>query len=81
MPKLIRFIIINSTIGILLGWAICAAMLYLNVSGIGELFMRSQQKMTVLVILALSFGVTFGFGYLTTAIMLLPTDKDEFEKL
>lgn len=80
MPKLIKFVILNSTIGVVIGWAICAAFLYMNVGGIGELFMRSQQKATVLFILGMSFGVTFGFGYLTTAVILLPTDKDEFDK-
>lgn len=80
MPKLIRFVIVNSAIGVALGWALCAAFLYFNVGGIGDLFFRSQQKLTVLAIMALSFGVTFGFGYLSTAVILLPTDKDDFEK-
>ncbi len=31
--------------------------------------------------MAVSFGVTFAFAYLTTALLLLPTDKDDFERL
>ena len=32
-------------------------------------------------ILAMSFGVTFGFAFLATAVILLPRDKDEFDRV
>lgn len=81
MPKLIRFVIINSLIGILIGWVFSGAMLYFDVGGIGQLFMRSTDKLVILFLLGISSGVTFGFAYLTTAILLMPTDKDGFDRL
>lgn len=81
MPKLIRFVVINSIIGIVIGWAIAAALLWLNISGLGDLYMRSDSKPVILALLGMSFGVTFGFAYLATAVMLMPTQKDEFDRL
>ncbi|MEO1746335.1 MAG: hypothetical protein AAFR13_07385 [Pseudomonadota bacterium] len=81
MPKLVRFVVVNSLIGVLIGWAIAAAMLYTDVGGIGGLFLRSTAKMEILILLAVSSGVTFGFAYLTTAVLLMPTDKEKFDKL
>ena len=81
MPKLIRFVVLNSIIGILIGWAIAAALLWMNVSGLGDMFVRSDSKPVILALLGMSFGVTFGFAYLSTAVMLMPTGKDDFDQL
>ena len=81
MPKLIRFVLVNSLIGIAIGWFIAAALLFTDVGGLGSLFANSNMKPQILAILGMSFGTTFGFGYLATAVMLLPTDKDEFDKI
>lgn len=81
MPKLIRFVVVNSLVGIVIGWAIAAALLWMNVSGLGDMFMRSDAKPVILALLGMSFGVTFGFAYLATAVMLMPTGKDDFDRL
>ncbi|QBK30326.1 hypothetical protein [Roseitalea porphyridii] len=81
MPKLIRFVVLNSIVGILIGWAIAAALLWMNVSGLGDMFVRSDSKPVILALLGISFGVTFGFAYLSTAVMLMPTGKDDFDRL
>lgn len=81
MPKLIRFVVFNSIVGILIGWAIAAALLWMNVSGLGDMFVRSDSKPVILALLGMSFGVTFGFAYLSTAVMLMPTGKDDFDRL
>lgn len=81
MPKLIRFVIVNSAIGIVIGWAIAAALLWMNISGLGDMFARSDAKPVIIALLGMSFGVTFGFGYLATAVMLMPTGKDDFDRL
>lgn len=81
MPKLIRFVLVNSLIGVLIGWMIAAAMLYTDIGGIGGLFMRSNDKLPILILLLGSSGITFGFAYLTTAVLLIPTDKDKFDQL
>lgn len=80
LPKLIRFVMINSAIGIAIGWFIAGLLVWFNIHGLGELVMHSRHRLVAIIVLGSSFGVTFGFGYLTTAVLLLPTDKDEFDK-
>ena len=43
--------------------------------------MHSDAKPVVIALLFMSFGVTFGFAYLATAVMLMPTGKDDFDRL
>ena len=81
LPKLIRFVMINSAIGILIGWVVAFGIVWFNIGGFGDRFFHSQDKPIIAFIMALSFGVTFGFGFLTTAVLLLPTDKDDFDRL
>ncbi len=81
MPKLIRFVIVNSLTGILIGWLVAAGLIWFNVRGFGELVMHSDQRAAALAILAMSFGVTFGFAFLATALILLPRDKAGFDRL
>lgn len=81
MPKLIRFVVLNAAIGIVIGWAIAAALLWMNVSGLGDMYAHSDAKPLILALLGMSFGVTFGFAYLSTAVMLLPASKDDFDRL
>ena len=81
LPKLVRFVIVNSAIGAAIGWLVAAGLLWFNVGGLGALVWHSHQRGIALFILALSFGVTFAFAFLTTAVMLLPRDKDSFDKI
>lgn len=79
-PKLVRFVIVNSAVGVAIGWLIAAAFIIFNVGGIGALYMKSDHQIAATAIIMLSSGLTFGFGYLATAVMLLPTDKDDFDR-
>ena len=81
MPKLIRFVLRNSLIGMVIGWLIAAGIVWFNLGGFGDRFLQSKDKPVVVLILAVSFGVTFAFAYLTTSLLLLPTDKDDFDRL
>ena len=81
MPKLVRFVVVNASIGVLIGWAIAAALLWMNIGGLGDLYAHSDSKPVILALLGMSFGVTFGFAYLSTAVMLMPTGKDDFDRL
>ena len=81
LPKLIRFVVLNSLIGVMIGWLIAAGLVWFNILGFGDRFTHAANKLPVIVLLAGSFGVTFGFGYLTTAVLLLPTDKDDFDRM
>jgi hypothetical protein len=81
MPKLVRFVIVNSAAGVVIGWLVAAGLIWFNVGGFGELVWHSTQRGVALFILALSFGVTFAFAFLATALILLPGDKDHFDRL
>ncbi|MEX3010126.1 hypothetical protein [Hoeflea sp. TYP-13] len=80
-PKLIRFVMLNSLIGMVIGWIVASAVVYFDINGFGSLVMESRHVVTALFIMFFSFGITFGFGYLTTAVLLLPTNKDDFDKV
>ncbi|MGB8816421.1 MAG: hypothetical protein WCC66_00700, partial [Rhizobiaceae bacterium] len=60
LPRLIRFIIANSLIGVVIGWLIAAGLVGFNIGGFGDRFDHAQNKLAVVVLLAGSFGVTFG---------------------
>jgi hypothetical protein len=81
LPKLIRFVLVNSLIGVVIGWLVAAGLIWFNVGGFGELVWHSQQRAVALFILAMSFGVTFAFAFLATAVILLPRDKDRFDRV
>jgi predicted membrane protein len=81
LPKLVRFVALNSAIGIVIGWLIAAGLVWFNIMGFGDRFHNASNKIAVIYLLASSFGVTFGFGYLTTAVLLLPTEEDDFNKM
>ena len=81
LPKLIRFVIVNSLIGMVIGWLIAAGLVWFNIGGFSDRFDNAQNKLAVIFLLAGSFGVTFGFAFLTTSVLLLPTGKDDFDKI
>lgn len=81
LPKLVRFVIVNSLIGMVIGWLIAAGLVWFNIGGFGDRFDNAQNKLAVIFLLAGSFGVTFGFAFLTTSVLLLPSDKDDFDKI
>ena len=81
MPKLIRFVLLNTALGVLIGWFVAAAVVYFNINGFGDLIWRSSNFVAAIFILLVSFGSTFGFAVMATAVMLMPVDKDEFDKL
>mgnify|MGYP004351916879 CR=1 FL=1 len=44
-------------------------------------FVVAVRTFVYFALLGLTFGITFGFAYLATAVMLIPTSKDDFDKL
>lgn len=81
MPKLVRFVLINSIVGIVIGWVIAAAMVHFNIANLGELISHTNSKGAAIFLLGMTFGITFGFAYLATAVMLIPTNKDDFDRM
>lgn len=81
MPKLIRFLLIHTALGVAVGWLIAAAVVWFNLNGFGDLVLGSSSRGAAIFILMVSFGSTFGFAAVATGVMLMPTDKDEFDRL
>lgn len=81
MPKLVRFVLVNSLTGVAIGWLVAAGVVHFNIGHLGELIDHTDHKVAAVAMLGLTFGITFGFAYLATAVMLMPTGKDDFDKL
>lgn len=70
MQPLIRFVIKWTLIGLGLGWAFAAALLVLDIGGIGGFLSRSANPGTVIFIMALSFGISAAQITLLAAVVL-----------
>lgn len=71
---LLVFLARNCLIGIATGWALLAALLYLDVASLGNLLFASEQWLLALLLIGAGFGGTFGSLAMGTAIFLLPKD-------
>lgn len=65
----------------LIGWLVAGAVVYLNIHDFGDLVLWSSSRTAAFFIPLVCFGSTFGFALMATAVMLMPVDKDEFDKL
>lgn len=72
--RLLAFLGRNCLAGVLTGWLIVGAMLYLDVAGLGGLVFGSEHWPLALLLMAGGFGVTFGSLAMSTAIFLLPKE-------
>jgi len=70
MPPLIRFLLKWSLIGFATGAGFAVLLLLANVSGIGGMWLRSEQPVLWLLVFALSFGVSFGQVTVLAAVLL-----------
>lgn len=70
MPPLIRFLLKWSLIGVAAGWVFAALLLVTDTGGIGSLWLRSEQRLVSLLVLGLSFGVTFAQVTVLAAVLL-----------
>ena len=70
MPPLIRFLLKWSLIGMGAGWAFAVLLLVTNVSGIGGMWLRSDQPVLWLLVFAISFGVSFAQVTVLAAVLL-----------
>jgi len=70
LPPLVKFVIKWNAIGIGLGWLVLAALLVLDVGGIGSMVRHQRDGFIAVFILALSFAVTSGQLAVTAAVLL-----------
>jgi hypothetical protein len=70
MPPLIRFLLKWSLIGFASGAGFAAILLVANVSGIGGMWLRSEEPVLWFLVFALSFGVSFAQVTVLAAVLL-----------
>lgn len=76
--RLVRMMILNWAFGWAVGFICAAGVLASNVGHIWDMVAKSDSMGLFLVLLFGSFGVTFAGVVAATAIMLLPTDEQDW---
>lgn len=74
--KLLRYVAISALDGVAAGWTFLLALLWLDIGGLGTLVHGSADGPIALVIMLLSFGVTFSFVGIAWRVMVLLPDKE-----
>ena len=79
IPRLLRYLALHAAVGAIIGVSAAAALLYLDVAGLGTLFAASDMKIEAGILLFAFFALTFASLSMGSAIMLLPRD-DSFPR-
>jgi hypothetical protein len=74
MTRLVRFLAVHATIGVLAGSAAATALLLADVGGLGSLVHDTASPGPALALLYGGFALTFGSLAMGSAVMLLPRD-------
>jgi hypothetical protein len=74
---LLKYVAVSAGDGIAAGWIFLLSLLYLDIGGLGSLVHGSESGPTALVIMLMSFAVTFGFVGIAWRVMVMLPDKDE----
>jgi len=75
---LVRMMILNWALGWAVGFACAGGVLISNVGHIRDMMLKSDFMLQFLALLFGSFGMTFGGVVAATAVMLLPTDPEQW---
>ena len=75
MPRLVKFVLKWNAVGIALGWAVLALLLATGIGNLGSMVFRQSGGLIGLLILMLSFGVTFGQVTVMAAVLSLADSK------
>ena len=67
-----RFLAGQAILGVVVGWSILAALIALDVAGLGTLLRGSEMGRTVLLLLALQFGAGFAVFVTATSLSFMP---------
>ncbi|GMG82551.1 hypothetical protein LNKW23_17640 [Paralimibaculum aggregatum] len=75
--RLIRYVGLAALEGVIAGWIFLMVLLRMDIGGLGSLVEGSADAAMALVILLMSFGVTFGFvGIAWKVMVMLPGQAD-----
>ncbi len=81
MPKLFRFLLINTLVGVGASWLLLAALLMADVWGLGGLVARSQDGVLAIAMLAAGFAITFGSASVATAVLTMRYEDEDSGKM
>lgn len=70
MPPLVRFVLKWSLIGMAAGWVFVGLLLLADTAGLRGLLMRAEHPLIALLILGMSFSVSFGQVTVLAAVLL-----------
>jgi len=73
---LVKYVLIGALDGVAAGWTFLLALLWLDIAGLGGLVHGGADGVVALVILLMSFAVTFGFVGIGWRVMVLLPDRD-----
>lgn len=74
---LVKYVAISAADGIAAGWTFLLALLWLDIGGLGSLVHGHASGVTALIIMLMSFAVTFGFvGIAWRVMVMLPHEDD-----
>lgn len=73
--RMLRFLALNAALGMALGLAVAAAMLLLDVGGIGARVARSANPVLPLLLIGFPMALVFGAAVTATAIWTMPYER------
>ena len=76
LARVHKLLLKSCLVGIIIGWAILAAILLLDLGGFGEKVLGSSDAVLATFLLAVGFAITFGNAAMGYAIMNLHKSKD-----
>lgn len=73
---LVKYVALSAADGVAAGWTLLLILLFWDIAGLGSLVHGAAEGVLALVILLISFAVTFGFvGIAWRVMVVLPDEK------
>ena len=68
---LVKYVAVSAADGVAAGWTFMLILLWLNIAGLGDLVHGSESGPVALLIMLVSFGVTFSYVGIAWRVMVL----------
>ena len=78
---LLRLLAINGVMGAGVGLAVVAALFAFDIAGLREIASQTDSTLVAVILLAAGFVVTFASVAMGSAVMLLPRDRDRWDRM
>ncbi len=74
--RLMRYVALSAADGIAAGWTCVLLLLWFDIGGLGTLVYGAEDGIVPLLVLLMSFGVTFGFVGIAWRVMVCLPDEE-----